>query len=43
MDFSWIPNGYYKQWTFFIGIKSSILQDIKYEKRNSAERRFRNR
>ena len=43
MDFSWIPNGYYKQWTFFIGIKSSILQDIKYEKRNSGERRFRNR
>lgn len=43
MDFSWIPNGYYKQWNFFIGIKSSILQDIKYEKRNAAERRFRNR
>lgn len=43
MDFSWIPNGYYKQWTFFIGIKSSILQDVKYEKRNSGERRFNNR
>ena len=43
MDFSWIPNGNYKQWTFFIGIKSSILQDIKYEKRNSGERRFNNR
>lgn len=42
MDFSWIPNGYYKQWSFFIGIKSSILQDIKYEKRNSGERRFNN-
>ena len=41
MDFSWIPNGYYKQWTFFIGIKSSILQDIKYEKRNSADRVYR--
>lgn len=43
MDFSWIPNGYYKQWNFFIGIKSSILQDVKYEKRNSGERRFNNR
>lgn len=41
MDFSWIPNGYYKQWTFFIGIKSSILQDIKYEKRNAADRTYR--
>lgn len=43
MDFSWVPNSYYKQWNFFIGIKSSILQDIKYEKRNTGERRFRNR
>lgn len=41
MDFSWIPNGYYKQWTFFIGIKSSVLQDIKYEKRNTADRIYR--
>lgn len=40
MDFSWVPNGYYKQWTFFIGIKSSILQDVKYEKRNTADRRY---
>lgn len=40
MDFSWIPIGYYKQWTFFIGIKSSVLQDIKYEKRNTADRLY---
>lgn len=40
MDFSWIPTGYYKQWTFFIGIKSSVLQDIKYEKRNTADRLY---
>ena len=40
MDLSWVPVGYYAQWTFFIGIKSSVLQDIKYEKRNSPERRF---
>lgn len=41
MDFSWIPNGYYKQWTFFIGIKSAILQDVKYEKRNTSDRIYR--
>lgn len=40
MDFSWVPTGYYKQWTFFIGIKSSVLQDIKYEKRNTADRLY---
>jgi len=39
-DLSWIPNGYYKQWNFFIGIKSPILQDVKYEKRNTADRRY---
>lgn len=41
LDLSWVPNGYYKQWNFFIGIKSSILQDIKYEKRNAADRIYR--
>lgn len=37
MDFSWVPTGAYKQWTFFIGIKSSVLQDIKYEKRRKPD------
>ncbi len=41
MNFSWIPNGYNKQWNFFIGISSSILQDIKYEKRNSPDTIYR--
>lgn len=41
MDFSWVPNGLYKQWSFFIGIKSNILQDIKYEKRSTPENTFR--
>lgn len=41
MNFTWIPNGYNKQWNFFIGISSSILQDIKYEKRNSPDRIYR--
>jgi len=39
-DLSWIPTGFYKQWNFFIGIKSPILQDVKYEKRNAPDRRF---
>ncbi len=42
MDFSWIPIGIYSQWNFFIGIKSSILQDIKYEKRKSPDKTYRN-
>jgi len=38
MNFSWIPFSTNKQWNFFIGIKSSILQDIKYEKRRQRDR-----
>jgi len=38
MNFSWIPFSSNKQWNFFIGIKSSILQDIKYEKRRQSDR-----
>ncbi len=41
MNLSWVPNGFYKQWNFFIGIKSSILQDVKYEKRNAPDRIYR--
>jgi lipopolysaccharide assembly outer membrane protein LptD (OstA) len=33
MNFGWTPFGTYKSWNFFIGIKSSILKDLKYEKR----------
>ncbi|WP_055437091.1 putative LPS assembly protein LptD [Lacinutrix algicola] len=33
MDFSWIPFSTQSSWNFFIGIKSSILKDLKYEKR----------
>ncbi|MDI1255714.1 MAG: putative LPS assembly protein LptD [Flavobacterium sp.] len=35
MDFTWVPIGGYKSWGFFIGIKSGILSDIKWEKRNN--------
>ena len=32
MNFSWVPFGTYGSWNFFIGIKSSLLKDLKYEK-----------
>ncbi|RTE53828.1 LPS-assembly protein LptD [Arenibacter aquaticus] len=34
MNFNWTPFGTYKRWYFFIGIKSSILQDLKWENRS---------
>lgn len=33
MNFSWIPFSNRSSWNFFIGIKSSLLKDIKYDKR----------
>lgn len=41
MDFNWIPIGDYTSWGFFIGIKSSVLSDIKWDKRNQPDRRLR--
>ncbi|MDT0641865.1 putative LPS assembly protein LptD [Zunongwangia sp. F363] len=38
INFSWIPFSQRKSWNFFIGIKSSILSDIKYEKRRNRDR-----
>ncbi len=40
MNFSWTPFGPRSAWYFFIGIKSSILQDIKYDKRRIPDRRL---
>ena len=37
MNMSWVPFGTYTSWNFFIGIKSSLLQDLKYEKRKSPD------
>lgn len=34
MRFNWTPFGTYKRWYFFIGIKSSILKDLKWENRS---------
>lgn len=41
MSFSWTPIGSINtSWYFFIGIKSSILSDIKYDKRREPDRRL---
>ncbi|MEP3839171.1 MAG: putative LPS assembly protein LptD [Algibacter sp.] len=37
MNFSWVPFSANSSWNFFIGIKSSILSDLKYEKRRQAD------
>lgn len=41
MDFNWVPFGDYTYWGFFIGIKSSVLSDIKYDKRSLPDRNLR--
>lgn len=33
MNFSWIPFSERSSWNFFIGIKSSLLKDLKYDQR----------
>lgn len=38
MSFNWTPFGVRKSWFFFIGIKSSILQDLKYDKNRERDR-----
>ena len=38
MNFSWIPFSANKQWNFFIGIKSGMLSDIKYDKRRERDK-----
>lgn len=41
MDFNWVPFGDNTFWGFFIGIKSSMLSDIKWEKRRVPDRVLR--
>lgn len=41
MDFNWVPFGDNPYWGFFIGIKSGVLSDIKWDKRNQADRNLR--
>lgn len=38
MDFNWNPFGDRASWYFFIGISSSVLSDIKWDKRNLPDR-----
>ena len=40
MSFNWVPFSPRASWYFFIGIKSSILSDIKYDKRLEPDRRL---
>lgn len=41
MSFNWTPIGSVNtSWYFFVGIKSSILSDIKYDKRREADQRL---
>ncbi|AUP81379.1 putative LPS assembly protein LptD [Flavivirga eckloniae] len=43
MNFSWIPFSERTSWNFFIGIRSSILKDLKYEKRRQPDINLRSR
>ena len=38
MDFNWQPFGDQANWSFFIGIKSGVLSDLKYDKRSASNR-----
>jgi lipopolysaccharide assembly outer membrane protein LptD (OstA) len=40
MSFDWVPFGTNTYWGFFIGISSSVLSDIKYDKRQLPDRVF---
>ena len=40
MDFNWVPFGDNTYWGFFIGIKSSVLSDIKWDKRQVPDRQL---
>jgi hypothetical protein len=39
LNFSWVPFSDRASWNFFIGIKSGLLSDIKYEKQSLPNRR----
>lgn len=40
MNFSWVPFGQYARWNFFIGIRSNLLKDLKYDKRRQPDRQL---
>ncbi|MGB0891700.1 MAG: putative LPS assembly protein LptD [Flavobacteriaceae bacterium] len=39
-NFNWVPFGARTSYYFFIGVKSSVLQDLKWEKRSLPDRRL---
>jgi len=39
LNFSWVPFSERASWNFFIGIKSGLLSDVKYEKQSLPNRR----
>ena len=41
MDFNWASFGDFASWGFFIGMKSSVLSDIKWDKRALPDRQLR--
>ena len=41
MSFSFTPFGYRNSWNFFIGIKASMLSDLKWEKNKAPDRTLR--
>jgi lipopolysaccharide assembly outer membrane protein LptD (OstA) len=40
LNFSWVPFSDRSSWNFFIGIKSDLLSDIKYEKQSEPNRSY---
>ena len=40
MSFSWIPFSTRTSWYFFVGIKSNLLKDLKYDKRREPDQRL---
>jgi hypothetical protein len=40
LNFSWVPFGNRASWNFFIGIKSGLLSDLKYDKRREPDKRL---
>jgi hypothetical protein len=40
MNFNWVPFSTRASWYFFIGIKSDLLKDLKYDKRRLPDKRL---
>ena len=42
MNFTWVPFSELSSWNFFIGIKSNLLKDLKYDQRRQPDQRVGN-